>query len=147
VDGTVRIVTTEARPTAVVARSTTWADFPSVWRGMLDEVYAFLRQGGVAQKGHNVMLYRDDVPNVEVGVEVTGPFPASGRVVPSVLPAGAAAMTVHRGPYAGLDRAHRAVRDWCGAHGHVLSGLRWEVYGDWHEDPAELETEVYWLLA
>jgi effector-binding domain-containing protein len=147
VDEAVRVVTTVERRTAVVARSTTWDEFPRVWRGMLDEVYAFLRQGEVRQEGHNVMLYRDDVPNVEVGVEVTGPFSATGRVVPSVLPACEAAMTVHRGPYDGLDRAHRTVRDWCERHGRALTGVRWEIYGDWHEDPSRLETEVYYLLA
>ena len=39
-------------------------------------------------------------------------------------------------------------RDWCAAHGHVLTGVRWEIYGHWAEeqDPALYETEVYWLL-
>jgi len=31
------------------------------------------------------MLYKDDVPNVEVGVEVADSFAPSGRVVPSTL--------------------------------------------------------------
>jgi len=55
-------------------------------------------------------------------------------------------MTVHRGPYDGLDSAHRAVRDWCLANGHAMTGTRWEIYGDWTDDPEELETEVYYLL-
>jgi len=57
------------------------------------------------------MLYRDDVPNVEVGVALDQPVQLTGRVVASTLPAEQAAMTVHRGPYAGLDAAHRAVLD------------------------------------
>jgi hypothetical protein len=32
------------------------------------------------------------------------------------------------------------------ASGRALAGPRWEVYGDWRDDPAELETEVYYLL-
>jgi hypothetical protein len=32
-----------AIPTAVVAASTTWQDFPTVWKPLLDEVWACLR--------------------------------------------------------------------------------------------------------
>ena len=113
---------------------------------LLDEVYAFVRGGGTTQTGHNVMLYLDDVPNVEVGVQVVGPFVGSGHVIPSELPAGRIASTVHRGAYDGLDAAHVAVRAWCAARQHVLTGTRWEIYGDWREDPDDLETEVSYLL-
>jgi GyrI-like small molecule binding domain len=123
-----------ARPTAVVAATTTWQEFPTLWKSLLDEVWECLRAGGIRGGCRNVMLYRDDVPHVEVGVA-------------STLPAGEVAMTVHRGPYADLDSAHRAVLDWCAAHGRQPTGQRWEVYGPHREDPAELWTEVYWLLA
>jgi effector-binding domain-containing protein len=136
-----------ATPTAVVAATTTWEQFPKAWRPMLDEVWAFLRGSGLRTDGHNVMLYKDDVPNVEIGVQVTGTFEPHGRVVPSTLPEGRIARTVHRGPYEQLGAAHRAVRDWCAAQGLTLAGPLWEIYGDWREDPAELETEVCYLLA
>jgi effector-binding domain-containing protein len=142
----VELRTAVASPTAVVARATTWEEFPGLWPVLLDEVYAFVRAGGATQSGHNVMLYRDDVPNVEVGVQVDGPFVGDGRVTPSELPAGRVATTVHRGPYGGLGAAHEAVHAWCAAHGHALTGTRWEVYGDWRADPAESETEVAYLL-
>jgi effector-binding domain-containing protein len=135
-----------ASPTAVVAERTTWDEFPQLWGKLLDQVYAFVRSGAVAQTGHNVMLYRDDVPNVEVGVQVAGPFEASGRVVPSELPAGRVATTVHVGPYDRLGAAHAAVRAWCASNGHALTGTRWEIYGDWHEDVSRLETEVSYLI-
>jgi effector-binding domain-containing protein len=142
----IELVTTAERATAVVRCATSWDQFPSLWRELLDDVYAFLATSEVRQEGHNVMLFLDDVPNVEVGVEVSGAFTPAGRVVPSVLPAGEVAVTVHRGPYERLDDAHRAVREWCAANGRVPAGPRWEVYGDWHDDPARLETEVYYLL-
>jgi effector-binding domain-containing protein len=146
VSNDVRVVTTSPRPTAIIARATTWAEFPSLWMPLLDQVYEFLQTSAIRQEGHNVMLYKDDVPNVEVGVEVSGPFESDGPVVASVLPAGEAAMTVHRGPYDRLDAAHNAIHEWCAAHGHELTRQRWEIYGDWHEDPEQLETEVYWQL-
>jgi effector-binding domain-containing protein len=142
----VEVQAVAASPTAVVAAATTWEEFPTLWGVLLDEVYAFVRAGGATQTGHNVMLYRDGVPNVEVGVQVDGPFPPTGRVVPSELPAGRVARTVHRGSYDGIGGAHEAVLGWCRANGHRTTGLRWEVYGDWQEDPAELETEVAWML-
>jgi effector-binding domain-containing protein len=135
-----------ARPTAVVAATTTWQEFPTLWKELLDEVWACLRAGGIDRGCRNVMLYRDDVPHVEVGVELTRPCPLTGRVVASTLPAGQVAMTVHRGSYADLGSAHRAVSDWCAAHGRRPAGPRWEVYGPHHDDPTEVWTEVYYLL-
>jgi effector-binding domain-containing protein len=135
-----------ARPTAVVAATTTWQQFPALWKELLDEVWACLRAGGIQRGCRNVMLYRDDVPRVEVGVELSRPCPLTGRVVASTLPAGPVAMTVHYGPYAGLGAAHRAVLDWCAANARPPAGPRWEVYGPHRDDPAELRTDVYYLL-
>jgi effector-binding domain-containing protein len=143
----VRVVTAVPRPTAVVKAVTSWEEFPTLWGKLLDQVWTFVRGSGLSRRGRNVMLYLDDVPNVEVGVEVAQAFRPSGAVVPSTLPAGRAATTVHRGPYVGLGDAHRAVTDWCAAQGLELAGTRWEVYGHHHDDPAQLETEVFWLLA
>lgn len=136
-----------ARPTAVVAATTTWQEFPSLWRVLLDEVWTCLRAGGVHRGCPNIMLYWDDVPNVEVGVELCVPCPLTGRVVASALPAGQVAMTVHHGPYAGLGMAHQAVLDWCAEQGRRPVGTRWEVYGPHNDDPAKVRTEVYYLLA
>jgi hypothetical protein len=35
---------------------------------------------------------------------------------------------------------------WCAARGHRLQGTRWEIYGDWADDPAVLETQVSYLI-
>jgi hypothetical protein len=47
----------------------------------------------------------------------------------------------------GLASAHQAVLDWCAAQGPRPAGPRWEVYGPHRDDPADVWTEVYWLLA
>ena len=135
-----------ARPTAVVPATTTWQDYPTLWPQLSGEVWACLRAAGVTRGCPNVMLYLDDRPRVEVGVELRVPCPLTGRVVASSLPAGLAATTVHRGPYADLGQAHEAVFDWCSAHGRAVAGPRWEIYGPHREDPAEVWTEVTWLL-
>jgi effector-binding domain-containing protein len=135
------------RRTAVVAATTTWREFPMLWIQLSNEVWTCLRASGVDRGCPNVMLYLDDVPHVEVGVELRQPCLLSGRVVASSLPGGQVAMTVHRGPYSRLASAHRAVRDWCAAQGRPLAGPRWEIYGPHRDDPADLTTEVYYLLS
>lgn len=142
----VAVMTVRARSTAVVVRKTSWAEFPRIWRPMLDQVYAVLKAAGKLSAGHNIMLYRDDQPTVEVGVQLAAPFSDAGGVVSSCLPAGEIASTLHRGPYEGLGAAHQAVLAWCAAQGRALAGPRWEIYGDWRDNPADLETEVCYLL-
>lgn len=150
VAGGVRVETVAAVPTAVVAAGTTWSEFPAVWGPMLDRVWSFLRSSapdGLYRHGHNVMLYLDDVPNVEVGVQVTGAFEPFGDVVASTLPGGLVATARHTGPIADIGVTHRAVREWSESNGHHLTGVRWEVYGD--PDPAtgHFDVDVYWSLA
>jgi effector-binding domain-containing protein len=142
----------EERPTAVVAQTTTWEEFPGLWGKLLDEVYRFvlerddLATGSDGDRWQNVMLYKDDRPDIEVGVLASARFEPSGRVVASALPGGEVATAVHRGDYAGLGVTHDAVREFAAAHGRELAGPRWEIYGHWREDPSEIETEIFWLL-
>lgn len=139
----------EPTPTAVVAAATTWAQFPKAWGPMLDKVWSFLRgeaPAGLYQHGHNVMLYKDDVPNVEVGVQVTGPFEAAGDVVASTLPTGLVATATHTGPIGKLGDTHQAVRDWTDANGYRLAGPHWEVYGDPDRSTGHFDVDVFWSL-
>ena len=142
--------TAEPTPTAVVRAATTWAEFPNAWGPMLDQVWSFLRgsaPAGLWTHGHNIMLYQDDVPNVEVGVQVTGSFDAHGPVVPSTLPAGLAATATHAGPVASIGETHAAVRDWVTANGHTLAGPFWEIYSDPDPGTGAFTVEVRWLVA
>ncbi len=145
----VKLSTVRERHTAVVACTTTWDEYPALWKSLLDQVWAFLRGSDLRTDGNNIMRYRDvgQALHVEVGVQVIRAFEASGAVVASTLPAGRVVMTTHRGSYDGLREAHRAVLDFCAAQRLQLTGTRWEIYGDWREDPSQLETEVYWQLA
>ena len=145
----VTVANVEPSPTAVVAVATTWAQFPKVWRPMLDEVWAFLRGGapaGLYKQGHNVMLYKDDVPNVEIGVQVNGPFEPVGNVVASTLPGGLAATATHTGPIAAIGETHAAVVAWSKANGHTVTGTRWEIYGDPDPSTGQIDVTVSWSL-
>jgi effector-binding domain-containing protein len=146
----VTLKTVDAAPTAVVMAATTWAEFPNLWGPMLDQVWSFLRGGapdGLWAHGHNVMLYKDDVPNVEVGVQVTRSFDSCGSVVPSALPGGLVAAATHSGPVAAIGDTHDAVRGWATANGYALSGRRWEIYGDPDPSTGDFAVEVLWLVA
>jgi effector-binding domain-containing protein len=112
-------------------------------------VYVQVRAGRVIQSGQNVFVFKDgaqDGVTVEVGVEVSDRFEDVEAVVCSSTPAVAVASTLHSGPYSDLAGAHEAVIRWCQEHGRLRANVWWEVYGDWHEDPARLETGVFYLL-
>jgi effector-binding domain-containing protein len=149
-DHPVTVVEAVEQPTAVVAAATTWSEYPQLWPDLLAEVWAAVRAVPGSAPGRNVMLYLDDLPNVEVGVEIGGSFAGRGAVVASALPAGRAATTVSRGAPSveGLAAAHEDVIEWCGDNGYALTGVRWEIYDHWRDDqdPAAFTTEVYWLL-
>ena len=146
-DFEVTVADVPARRTMVIAAATTWPEFPTLWGQLLGEVWGCLRAGGIERGCRNVILYRDSVPTVEVGVLLDQPCSLTGRVVASTLPAGTAATTVHRGSFADLGAAHDAVVDWSATHGHRLTGTRWEVYGPHNDDPAQQCTEISWLLS
>jgi effector-binding domain-containing protein len=136
-------------PTAVVVAATTWAEFPKVWGPMLDQVWSFLRGSapeGLYKQGHNIMLYKDNVPNVEVGVQVSGSFAPAGQVVPSTLPGGLVATATHTGPIAEISGTHQAVREWSEANGYRLTGPHWEIYGDPDSSTGHFDVDVFWSL-
>jgi hypothetical protein len=82
----VTFVKVDRRPTAVVVQTTTWTDFPRLRGQLLGEVYGFVRRrpdlvtGNAGESWQNVMLYKDQRPDAEVGVLVTTPFEPEGRV-------------------------------------------------------------------
>jgi effector-binding domain-containing protein len=147
VEVTMQVV--DPAPTAVVAAATTWAEFPKIWGPMLDQVWSFLRGDapeGLYKQGHNVMLYKDDVPNVEVGVQVSRSFDPTGHVVASALPGGLVATAIHTGPIAQIGDTHQAVREWSKANGYRLAGPHWEIYGDPDPSTGHFDVEVFWSL-
>lgn len=145
----VTVQTVEPTPTAVVAATTTWAQFPVVWGPLLDQVWSFLRgeaPEGLYKRGHNIMLYKDDVPTVEVGVQVSGSFAPAGDVVASTLPGGVVATATHTGPVTQISDTHQAVRQWTAANGYTLAGPHWEIYGDPDPSTGHFDVDVFWLI-
>jgi effector-binding domain-containing protein len=146
--GDVVELTVGARPTAVIAETTSWDAFPQLWRALLGEVWDEVRGSAEVRPGRNVMLYLDDVPHVEIGVEAAaGPFGSLGRVVPSALPGGRVAMTRLVGGYDEIGAAHEAVVAACAERGLERLGPRWEIYGHHNDASPDQEVEIYHLVA
>jgi hypothetical protein len=150
-DHAVRLEVAAPRGIAAVRAQLPVTAVPARFREYLDQVYAASRGGAIRLDGQNVFVYRggagpDGMAEVEFGVGVDGPFAAVGPVRYSALPVGEVAGTTHWGDYAGLGEAHAAVIGWCRAQGRELTGVRWEVYGHWSDDPARRRTDVYYLL-
>jgi effector-binding domain-containing protein len=144
----VRIVDTDETPTAVVRATSSWSEYPALWPRLLERVWSVVRERGVPA-GRNVMRYLDDVPHVEVGVELEGPCEDLGELERSQLPPGRAATTVIVGQLTAdrIGLAHDAIHRYCGRNGISLNGERWEIYGHQRGDPDLIETAVYWPLS
>ena len=115
----------------------------------LDQVYAAARTGAVQLDWQNIFVYRAATENeltVDFCVGVKAPFAAVGLVEPLQTPHGVAAMTTHVGDYGRMGDANAAIIEWCRANNRLRAGPSWEVYGHWHADPAQLRTDVYYLL-
>ena len=134
-----------AVPLAVVRRPTSAVALGRDIRSSLDKVWAVLRGQGVAT-GQNVVVYHGGLHDVEFGVEVHGPFEETADVKRSNTPNGDAAAITHWGEYSAMKPAYQALERWCDDNECRPTGISWEVYGDWAEDPAKLRTDIYFLL-
>jgi effector-binding domain-containing protein len=145
----VRETIVAARPVAGVRAQVARGRVAQEFGRHLDQVYAAARAGAVVLDGQNILIYReatDEQLMVDFCVGVSARFAAVGAVLPLETPSGSAAMTTHHGDYGGLGRANAAILAWCRAHDRTPAGPSWEVYGHWHADPAQLRTDVYYLL-
>jgi hypothetical protein len=120
----------------------------------LDKVYAFLAEHPEVKKpgAHNILFYRRDIGasdgliGIEFGVEVSHPFEGDGPVFATWVPPGRIATVTHVGPYDRLGEAHETIHQWRRMTAFEFADADWEIYGDWNDDPAKLETKVCYLL-
>jgi len=151
-DVSVSVQVVSPRILAAVSRKVAIGGVGAAWRPALDQVWKFLRtQPGLRTDGHNIFLYhhparRGDPMDVDFGVEVVREFSPSGEVKTVNTPAGEVAAVMHLGPYDRLGQTHDAIHAWAAANNRVFAGKSWEIYGDWNDDPAKLETTVMYLL-
>ena len=116
--------------------------------GQLDKIWPVLRAQR-ATTGHNVVIYYGGEPQalqIAVGVEVPEGFAADGEIQPVSTPSGEAATVAHFGDYADMGGAYQALERWCTSSQRARTGVSWEVYGDWDDDPVKRRTDIFFLL-
>lgn len=139
----------EARRLAAVSATMPVREVPARFEDMLGEVYSAARVNALTLDGQNVFVYRnraDGNVDVDFGVGVKSGFATVGNVACVETPSGLVATTTHWGDYARLGDAHSAIINWCRAENRKPSGVRWEVYGHWSDDPAKVRTDVFYQL-
>jgi effector-binding domain-containing protein len=145
--------TVSSQPLAAVRRRLRIGEVAEAWKPALDLVWRFLRSHeGLRSDGHNCFLYHhpaagEAAMDVDFGVQIIRPFQDAGEVICTETPAGEVVMTTHIGSYGQLAAAHEAIKSWRAETGRAFSGYSWEIYGDWSDDEAKLETQVVYLLS
>ena len=141
----VRMENAAARPLAAISTTASPDRLGAVIIATLDRIWPALRSQGV-RTGHNVVIYRGLTEGslaIDVGVEVFGDVAANGEIRPTGTPSGEAATVAHFGEYSQMDPAYKALELWCADNDRQRTGVSWEVYGDWDDDPAKRRTDIY----
>lgn len=142
-----QIVLVPPRDVAVVPLRVAPDAVPAALAAALDELYGELAAQGVAPAGAPFTYHRaaaEDVADFEVGVPVSDPVTARGRVVPTSLPGARVAVATWRGPHDRLGDAWASFAAWLALRGHVPADECWECYRGTVDAPV---TELHRPLA
>ncbi len=145
---TPQITETTAQQTAVIHLTIPRAEIRNVMGPGIGELMAAIAAQGIAPAGpifsHHLRM-DPAIFDFEIGVPVTAPVAAAGRVKPGQLPATKVARTVYRGPYEALGAAWGEFEAWIAAKGLKPGPDLWECYVAGPEsgpDPATWRTEL-----
>ena len=145
---TPQIIQTTAQTAAVIHLCVPRNEMMKVFGPAVGELMAALAAQGVKPVGavfaHHIKM-SPDVFDFELGVKVSAPVKATGRVKRGELPAARVARTVYSGPYEGLPAAWSEFDKWIKANGHEQAADLWELYSIGPQstpDPADWRTEL-----
>jgi effector-binding domain-containing protein len=150
---TPQIIKTNIREAAVIRLTIPRSEMMKVFGPAVGELMAALAAQGVEPVGavfaHHLRM-SPDIFDFELGVRVSVPVKATGRVKPGQLPAAKVARTVYSGPYEGLPSAWGEFDKWMRANGQEQAQNLWEVYSVGPQsspDPVNWRTELNRPLA
>lgn len=143
-----QITQTAAQAAAVIHLTIPREEIQTVMGPGIGELMATLEAQGIAPSGpwysHHLRM-DPGIFDFEIGVPVSAPISAAGRVAPGQLPAATVARAVYQGPYEGLGAAWGEFHAWIAAQGHTPAADLWECYVAGPEtgpDPAAWRTEL-----
>lgn len=143
-----QIVQTAAQPAAIIRFTIPKSQIQSVMGPGRLELSAVVAAQGLVAAGpwfsHHLRM-DPDIFDFEIGIPVTTPVSATGRVTAGQLPAAPVVRTVYHGPYERLGAAWGEFMEWIAAEGHTSRPDLWECYVTGPEtspDPATWRTEL-----
>jgi effector-binding domain-containing protein len=150
---TPQILQTAAQTTAVIHITVPRKEIQNVMGTGHRELMATLGKQGIVPTGrwftHHLRMAPETF-DFELGVPVTRPVAAAGRVTNGLLPATTVARTIYHGPYEGLPSAWVEFDAWIVAQGRTPGPSLWETYltdPASNPDPATWRTELTRPLA
>src|ERR1700730_17158993 len=142
------IIMPNVQEAAVVHLTIPRSEMMKVFGPAVGELMAALAARRVEPVGavfaHHLKMSPDNF-DFELGVKVSAPVKATGRVKPGELPAAKVARTVYSGPYEGLPAAWSEFDKWMKDNGHEQAANLWELYSVGPQstpDPAGWRTEL-----
>ncbi|CAN5718206.1 GyrI-like domain-containing protein [soil metagenome] len=148
-----QIVETPTVQTAVIRFTIPREEIRSVMGPGIQELMATVTAQGIKPAGRIFSHHFKMDPatfDFEIGVPVSTPVTASGRVKPGQLEARKVVRTVYHGGYENLGAAWDEFEQWIAANGHNTAPDLWETYltgPDANPDPATYTTELNHPLA
>jgi effector-binding domain-containing protein len=148
----VEVVAVETVTTAVVKGMVAANDLNGFFDDSFGVLGAVLAHQSVASTGPAFARYQGPVGEtavLEVGFPTDRAIEPEGSAEASTLPAGRVARMVHAGSFDALSGAWQRLESWISDQGLTPSEVFWEVYltePSPDMDPADLRTELNWLL-
>jgi effector-binding domain-containing protein len=128
---TPQIIETKVQEAAVIRLTIPRSEMMKAFGPAVGELMSVLAAQGVEPVGavfaHHLKMTPDTF-DFELGVKVSAPVTAAGRVQPGQLPGAKVARTVYSGPYEGLPSAWGEFDKWMRANGHAQAENLWELY-------------------
>jgi effector-binding domain-containing protein len=125
-----------------------WLDVGPAIRRTFDQLY---KPGALAPgHGHNFILYSNETKEggtLLIGVLDRTPGGADANVKPATIPGGRVIMATHWGDYTNMRSTYDVLHAEVKAKGLKRIWMSLEVYGDMHDDPAKVRTDLYLYLA
>ena len=142
------IIQTEVQHAAIIHLTIPRNEMMRVFGPAVGELMAALADQEVPPAGavfaHHLKMSQSTF-DFELGVKVSMPVKAIGRVRPGHLPAARVARTVYSGPYEGLPAAWGEFNKWMSTNGYEQGENLWELYlvgPQSTPDPANWRTEL-----